>query len=217
VTVKFGRPVDKKQFLAGLAQGATAEAGMQFIGREGRGEGDNKGLTHNMQNMAQSFPDGEAVKLMNPAAYIGPHTVGTIDMFTEARTGRQCGDFMLRTGDGEFAFYRVCGANAEVVRKAAQETKEKVSGSSGIKGIIEYLKREILEIENDIKQARLHLGIIKEDIGQEQTPEGKQAYATHIQQIEAEIRASERELKEKNEALQKFAALDQAIRQQPAV
>ena len=222
--MKFGGPVDEAQFRAGLAEGATAEAGMQLVGSEGRGEGPGegrgesgkKGLTYNMQNTGQSFPDGEAVKLINPLAYLGPHTPGQIHMFTEARSGRQCGDFMLRTGDGEFAFYRVCGGNPGVVREAAQSTKEKVSGSDGIKGIIEYLKREMLEIDHDIKQDSLHLSNIKGDLAEEQTPEGKQAYATHIQQVEEDIRGSERELKEKNESLQKFSALDAAMRQQPS-
>jgi hypothetical protein len=213
--VKFGGPVDQSQFRAGLAEGATAEAGMQLIGSEGRGEGSKKGLTYNMQNMGQSFPDGEAVKLMNPLAYLGPQTPGQINMFTDARTGRQCGDFMLRTGDGEFAFYRVCGGNPGVVREAAELVKEKVSGSDGIKGIVQYLKQEILEVDTDIKRDSLHMANVKEELAEEQTPEGKQAYAMHIQQVGQDIQGSQRELEKKNEALQKFSALDEAMRQQP--
>jgi hypothetical protein len=186
------------------------------MGGPGRNRGQGSEKVYRGNNTGQSFPDGVAVKLINPATYMGVRTPDQITTTKQTRSGRVCGDFMARVGDGEFAFYRACGISEEQVRKAAEEVKQKFSGSDGVKGIVEDLRRDELKLRSMISEKQLDLQSIESEYADEQNPQAQQAFKQRINDLRQDIEDFQKELAETTENIQKYSKLDQAIRQQPA-
>jgi hypothetical protein len=167
-------------------------------------------------NTGQSFPDGVAVKLINPATYMGVRTPDQITTTKQARTGRICGDFMARVGDGEFAFYRACGKTEEEVRMAATEVKEKFGGSDGVKGIVDDLRKDEITLRSELSRKQLDLETAKEELAEEQNPEATQAFRQFVAKRQRQVDELQRDVSETAADIQKYAALNKAMKAAPA-
>jgi hypothetical protein len=193
-----------------MNQGSRKNKGM---GKNGRSRGTEKAYRGN--NTAQSFPDGIAVKLINPATYMGVRAADQITFTKQTSSGRICGDFMARVGDGEFAFYRACGKTEEEVRIAANEIKQKFSGSDGIKGIVDDLRKDEIAKRSELSRKQLDLENAKEQLANEENPNAKQAFSQFIGKRQREVNQLQKELSEIVADIEKYSTLDKAMRQQP--
>jgi hypothetical protein len=182
--------------------------------KNGRNRGGEK--VYRGSNTSQSFPDGVAVKLINPAIYMGVRTPDQITFTKQTRSGRVCGDFMARVGDGEFAFYRACGKTEEEVRMAATEVKEKFGGSDGVKGIVDDLRKDEITLRSELSRKQLDLETAKEELAEEQNPDAKQAFSQFVTKRQRQVDELQRDVGDTVADIQKYAALDKALRQQPA-
>ena len=187
--------------------------GTRKNGRNGmRNRGAEKVYRGN--NTGQSFPDGVAVKLINPATYMGVRTPDQITSTKQTRSGRICGDFMARVGDGEFSFYRSCGKTDEEVRMAASEVKEKFGGSDGIKGIVDDLRKDEITLRSELSRKQLDLETAKEELADEQNPDAQQAFAQFVARRQREVNELQKDVSETAAEIQKYTALNKALKEQ---
>jgi uncharacterized protein (DUF305 family) len=120
---------------------------------------------------------------------------------------------MVSTGEGTFSFYRTCGRDEEQVRSAASQVKAKFSGSEGVSGVIESLRRDQVDKQAMLSRKKLELEMKREELADEQNPDVKDALGQYVSRLQAEINGMTRDLEESMSSLQKFRTLNSAVRQ----